>query len=182
VATVVLFGTISMFLYPLLYQAGWIDMDTRAFGIFLGGAVHEVAQVVASASNIDPVTTEIATIVKMTRVALLIPILLLVGLWLQRTAIAAAAPGDKKPSLPIPWFAIGFLVLALINSAGVIPQNVLEALRALDIFVLTMAMTALGIETRFAKMRQAGPRVMALGAILFILLACGGYALVKIVT
>jgi uncharacterized membrane protein YadS len=45
-----------------------------------------------------------------------------------------------------------------------------------------MAMTALGIETRFAKMRQAGPRVMALGAILFILLACGGYALVKIVT
>ena len=182
VATVVLFGTISMFLYPLLYQAGWIDMDTRAFGIFLGGAVHEVAQVVASASNIDPVTTEIATIVKMTRVALLIPILLLVGLWLQRTAIAAAAPGDKKPSLPIPWFAIGFLVLALINSAGVIPQNVLEALRALDVFVLTMAMTALGIETRFAKMRQAGPRVMALGAILFILLACGGYALVKIVT
>jgi uncharacterized integral membrane protein (TIGR00698 family) len=182
VATVVLFGTISMFLYPLLYQAGWIDMDTRAFGIFLGGAVHEVAQVVASASNIDPVTTEIATIVKMTRVALLIPILLLVGLWLQRTAIAAAAPGDKKPSLPIPWFAIGFLVLALINSAGVIPQNVLEALRALDIFVLTMAMTALGIETRFAKMRQAGPRVMALGAILFILLASGGYALVKIVT
>jgi len=73
-------------------------------------------------------------------------------------------------------------VLALINSAGVIPQNALEALRALDIFVLTMAMTALGIETRFAKMRQAGPRVMALGAILFILLACGGYALVKIVT
>ena len=71
VATVVLFGTISMFFYPLLYQAGWIDMDTRAFGIFLGGAVHEVAQVVASASNIDPATTEIATIVKMTRVALL---------------------------------------------------------------------------------------------------------------
>jgi uncharacterized integral membrane protein (TIGR00698 family) len=182
VATVVLFGTISMFFYPLIYQAGWIGMDTRAFGIFLGGAVHEVAQVVASASNIDPATTEIATIVKMTRVALLIPILLLVGLWLQRTAIAAAAPGAKKPSLPIPWFAIGFLVLALINSAEIIPPNVLQALRTLDIFVLTMAMTALGIETRFAQMRQAGPRVMALGAILFILLGCGGYALVKIVT
>jgi uncharacterized integral membrane protein (TIGR00698 family) len=182
VATVVLFGTISMFFYPLIYQAGWIDMDTRAFGIFLGGAVHEVAQVVASASNIDPATTEIATIVKMTRVALLIPILLLVGLWLQRTAMAAAAPGAKKPSLPIPWFAIGFLVLALINSAEIIPQNVLQVLRTLDIFVLTMAMTALGIETRFAQMRQAGPRVMALGAILFILLGCGGYALVKIVT
>ena len=182
VATVVLFGTISMFFYPLIYQAGWIDMDTRAFGIFLGGAVHEVAQVVASASNIDPATTEIATIVKMTRVALLIPILLLVGLWLQRTAMAAAAPGAKKPTLPIPWFAIGFLVLALINSAEIIPQNVLQVLRTLDIFVLTMAMTALGIETRFAQMRQAGPRVMALGAILFILLGCGGYALVKIVT
>jgi uncharacterized integral membrane protein (TIGR00698 family) len=61
VATVVLFGTISMFLYPLLFQFGWIELDPRSFGIFLGGTVHEVAQVVASASNIDAATTEVAT-------------------------------------------------------------------------------------------------------------------------
>ncbi|MDO9025556.1 YeiH family protein [Zwartia sp.] len=182
VATVVLFGTISMFLYPILYQAGWFDMDPRAFGIFLGGSVHEVAQVVASASNIDAATTEVATIVKMTRVALLVPVLIILGIWLQRAAIAQAKEGAPRPKLPIPWFAIGFLVLALINSANIIPENVLHTLRALDIFALTMAMTALGIETRFTQIRQAGPRVVALGVILFILLAFGGYALVKLVT
>ncbi len=182
VATVVLFGTISMFLYPLLYQAGWFDMDPRAFGIFLGGSVHEVAQVVASASNIDAATTEVATIVKMTRVALLVPVLIILGLWLQRVAIANAEAGAPRPKLPIPWFAIGFLVLALINSANIIPPAVLQALRALDIFVLTMAMTALGIQTRFTQIRDAGPRVVVLGVILFILLAFGGYALVKLVT
>jgi uncharacterized integral membrane protein (TIGR00698 family) len=180
VATVVLFGTISMFLYPLIYQFGWMDMDPRTFGIFLGGTVHEVAQVVGASSNIGPVTTEVATIVKMTRVALLVPLLIVLGIWLQRSTSSGLAPHAAKPKLPIPWFAIFFLVFALINSAGVIPPNVLQAMRALDIFALTMAMTALGIETRFSQMRKAGPRVLALAFILFILLAFGGYALVKL--
>ena len=180
VATVVLFGTISMFLYPLLYQLGWINMDPRTFGIFLGGTIHEVAQVVGSSSNIGPVTTEVATIVKMTRVALLVPLLILLGVWLQRTASAGLAAGAAKPKLPIPWFAIFFLVFALINSANIIPPNILQTLRALDVFALTMAMTALGIETRFSQMRKAGPRVLALAFILFLMLAFGGYALVKI--
>jgi uncharacterized integral membrane protein (TIGR00698 family) len=181
VATVVLFGTISMFVYPLLFQAGWIALDPRAFGIFLGGTVHEVAQVVASASNIDAATTEVATIVKMTRVALLVPVLLVLGFWLQRTGATPTDASGAKPKLPVPWFALGFLVLALINSAHIIPAPVLQALRTLDIFMLTMAMTALGIETRFANLRKAGPRVMVLGVILFILLGLGGYALVKLI-
>ena len=181
VATVVLFGTVSMFVYPLLFQLGWIELDPRAFGIFLGGTVHEVAQVVGAASNIDAATTEVATIVKMTRVALLVPVLLVLGFWLQRSAATPADPTSAKPKLPIPWFAIGFLVLALINSAQVIPAAIMQTLRTLDIFVLTMAMTALGIETRFAQIRKAGPRVMVLGVILFILLGLGGYTLVKLV-
>ena len=179
VATVVLFGTISMFLYPLAYQLGWIDLDPRAFGIFLGGTVHEVAQVVGSASNIGPETTEVATIVKMTRVAFLVPLLIILGVWLQRSASLTRAPGEAKPKLPIPWFAIFFLVFALINSANIIPPNVLQTIRSLDIFALTMAMTALGIETHFSKMRQAGPKVLLLAFILFVMLAFGGYALVK---
>ena len=84
--------------------------------------------------------------------------------------------------MPIPCFAIGFLVLALINSAGVIPAELLRTLRSLDVFVLTMAMTALGIETRFGQLRKAGPRVLALGFILFLLLGFGGYAIVRLAT
>jgi len=167
VATVVLFGTISMFLYPLLYGVGWLPFDGTALGIFLGGSIHEVAQVVAAASNIDPETTEVATIVKMTRVALLVPLLLVIGLWLQRRD---AAVSGQKAKLPVPWFAIWFLIFALVNSSGFVPENILDTLRLIDIFLLTMAMTALGVETRFAQMKAAGPRVLALAAILFVIL------------
>lgn len=167
VATVVLFGTISMFVYPVLFNLGWLGFDGQAIGLFLGGSIHEVAQVVAAASNVDPATTEVATIVKMTRVALLVPLLLVIGLWLQRRDSQASG---SKAALPIPWFAIFFLIFALINSANVIPIDTLQMLRAIDIFLLTMAMTALGIETRFAQMKKAGPRVLALAAILFVVL------------
>lgn len=179
VATVVLFGTLSMFLYPVFYRAGWLSFDTRGLGIFIGGTVHEVAQAVGAASNIDPATTKIATIVKMTRVALLVPVLLVIGLWLRRPS-ATGQDGQPAAKLPVPWFAMGFLVLALINSLGVIPDGMLTAVRRLDVFALTMAMTALGIETRFAQIRKAGPRVLALGFILYMWLVFAGYGIVKL--
>jgi len=179
VATVVLFGTLSMFLYPVLYHAGWLSLDTQALGIYIGGTVHEVAQVVGAASNIDPATTEVATIVKMTRVALLVPVLLVLGLWL-RSAAARAEPGHAKARLPIPWFAVGFLVLAIVNSLAILPPDLVTATRRLDVFALTMAMTALGIETRFSQIRKAGPRVLALGLILYAWLLFGGYSIVKL--
>lgn len=182
VATVVLFGTLSMFLYPIAYHAGWLPLTPYELGLFIGGTVHEVAQVVGAASNIDPATTEVATIVKMTRVALLVPVILILGMWLRR---AATQEGDGttqgKTRLPIPWFAIGFLVFAIINSINILPLEVVTALRRLDIFALTMAMTALGMETRFSHIRRAGPKVLLLGFILYIWLVFGGYALVKAV-
>jgi uncharacterized integral membrane protein (TIGR00698 family) len=177
VATVVLFGTLSMFLYPILYHAGWLDFDTQALGIYIGGTIHEVAQVVGAASNIDPATTEVATIVKMTRVALLVPVLLVLGMYLR-----SAGGQAKGAKLPIPWFAVGFLVLAIINSLNIIPADAIAAVRRLDVFALTMAMTALGIETRFAQIKKAGPRVMALGLILYAWLLVGGYGIVKLAT
>jgi uncharacterized membrane protein YadS len=71
-------------------------------------------------------------------------------------------------------------VLAIVNSLNIIPADAVAAIRRLDIFALTMAMTALGIETRFAQIRKAGPRVMALGLILYAWLLVGGYAIVKL--
>jgi uncharacterized integral membrane protein (TIGR00698 family) len=179
VATVVMFGTLSMFLYPVAYQAGWLSLNTQELGLYIGGTVHEVAQVVAAASNIDPATTEVATIVKMTRVALLVPVLLILGVWL-RSAAARSGGEQTKTRLPIPWFAIGFLVLAIINSLNILPADVVHAIRRLDIFALTMAMTALGIETRFGQIRKAGPKVLLLGFILYLWLVFGGYGIVKL--
>jgi uncharacterized integral membrane protein (TIGR00698 family) len=121
VATLVLFGTLSMFFYPLAYRLGWLSLDTQALGIFIGGTIHEVAQVVGAASNIDPATTQVATIVKMTRVALLVPVLLVLSLWLRSTA--KRAPDDRlsrSTAFPVPWFAFGFLALALLNSTALL--------------------------------------------------------------
>jgi uncharacterized integral membrane protein (TIGR00698 family) len=183
VGSVVLFGTLSMFLYPILFKAGWLHLDTMGAGLFFGGTIHEVAQVVGAASNVSPEATHIATIVKMTRVMLLVPVLLVVGLWVNRSArkasSSAASAGDAAQSqaprkLAIPWFALGFLAFVVINSLHVLPQAATSTLNTLDTFALTMAMTALGIETRISQIREAGPRALTTGLILYVWLIAGG--------
>ncbi|MEM5317861.1 YeiH family protein [Paraburkholderia sp. JHI869] len=182
VGSVVLFGTLSMFLYPVLVRAGWLHLDTLGAGLFFGGTIHEVAQVVGAASNVSPEATHIATIVKMTRVMLLVPVLLVLGVWLSRSArrkaVAdghAAAGGARK--LAVPWFALGFLALVIVNSLNVLPEAAVHTINTLDTFALTMAMTALGIETRFSQIRQAGPRALTTGFIIYLWLVGGGLAI-----
>ncbi|NLP65651.1 YeiH family protein [Paraburkholderia sacchari] len=177
VGSVVLFGTLSMFLYPLLYRAGWLHLDTMGAGLFFGGTIHEVAQVVGAASNVSPEATHIATIVKMTRVMLLVPVLLALGVWLNRSARGAADGKQGARKLAVPWFALGFLALVVVNSLHVLPESATQTLNMLDTFALTMAMTALGIETRFAQIRQAGPRALTTGLIVYVWLVGGGLAI-----
>ncbi|GAB2917308.1 YeiH family protein [Paraburkholderia jirisanensis] len=181
VGSVVLFGTLSMFLYPALMRAGWLHLDTVGAGLFFGGTIHEVAQVVGAASNVSPEATHIATIVKMTRVMLLVPVLLAVGMWVNRAPRGAAAPGTtgaaqpgKPRKLAVPWFALGFLACVGVNSVHVLPHAATHTLNLLDTFALTMAMTALGIETRIAQIREAGPRALTTGLILYVWLFFGG--------
>jgi uncharacterized integral membrane protein (TIGR00698 family) len=174
VGSVVLFGTLSMFLYPLAVHLGWLHLDTLGVGLFFGGTIHEVAQVVGAASNVSPEATHIATIVKMTRVMLLVPVLLVIGMWVNRSR--GQADGAKR-KLAIPWFALGFLALVIVNSLHVLPDTATHTLNTLDTFALTMAMTALGIETRIAQIRQAGPRALVTGAILYAWLIGGGLAI-----
>ncbi|MBN3846477.1 YeiH family putative sulfate export transporter [Paraburkholderia sp. Ac-20342] len=184
VGSVVLFGTLSMFLYPILFKAGWLHLDTVGAGLFFGGTIHEVAQVVGAASNVSPEATHIATIVKMTRVMLLVPVLLVVGLWVNRAArgtqdgTASGNLGGNTNSTPrklaIPWFVLGFLACVVLNSLHVLPENATSTLNLLDTFALTMAMTALGIETRLSQIREAGPRALSTGLILYVWLIAGG--------
>jgi uncharacterized integral membrane protein (TIGR00698 family) len=190
VGSVVLFGTLSMFLYPALMRAGWLHLDTVGAGLFFGGTIHEVAQVVGAASNVSPEATHIATIVKMTRVMLLVPVLLAVGLWVNRSAHGPAhqaghhrATHDRSHGgahhpvprkLAVPWFALGFLLCVGLNSVHVLPAPATHTLNLLDTFALTMAMTALGMETRVAQIREAGPRALLTGLILYVWLFVGG--------
>ncbi|WP_157288305.1 YeiH family protein [Uliginosibacterium gangwonense] len=158
VATVVLFGTLAMLVYPLLYA--WLGGNRVDFGIYVGSTVHEVAQVVAIGSIIGDDTAHAAVIAKMIRVMLLVPFLLASSaLFRSREA--------KGRAISIPWFAVMFVVFAGMNSTSLIPMPVVAGLRQLGTWLLTGAMAALGLKTTLAQIRSGGLRPFLLGFFLF---------------
>ena len=190
VSMVVLFGTISMFLYPVLYSAiiepaakGFLHMTPSQFGIYVGGTIHEVAQVVAVPFSIPNAPIEMANnavIVKMTRVIMIAPMLIILGIYLSYSA-KKEGENSNAVKLVIPWFAVYFIGVAGFNSFHLIPQNIVNIINSIDTFLLTMAMTALGMGTRFSKFKGLGlaPLYTALG--MFIWLVIGGFIVTKIV-
>jgi uncharacterized integral membrane protein (TIGR00698 family) len=173
VSTVVLFGTIAMFLYPALYRMNILDLDPAGFGIYAGGTIHEVAQVAAVGSAIEGAANT-AVIVKMTRVMLLAPMLILLGLYISRMAAKGAGKaGGVK--LVIPWFAVGFIAMSGFNSLNILPMSIVQLINNVDTFLLTMAMTALGMETNLKKFKDVGLRPFYVAFIIFVWLVIGGY-------
>jgi len=183
VSMVVLFGTISMFLYPLLYNMGVFDMSAKEFGIYVGGTIHEVAQVVAVPASIPGASEEMANsavIVKMTRVIMIAPMLIILGIYLSMSATksgTAESVGGVK--LVIPWFAVYFIGMAGFNSLEIVPQNIVDIINEIDTFLLTMAMTALGIGTVFSKFKGLGLAPVYTSGLMFAWLLIGGYFITK---
>lgn len=181
VSMVVLFGTIAMFLYPALYNMGVFDMSAKEFGIYVGGTIHEVAQVVAVPASVPGASAEMANaaiIVKMTRVIMIAPMLILLGIYLSLSAKKSGGEaGGVK--LVIPWFAVYFIGMAGFNSLGIVPQNIVALINEIDTFLLTMAMTALGIGTVFSKFKGLGLAPIYTSAIMFFWLLIGGYFITK---
>jgi len=175
VSTVVVFGTIAMFLYPFLYQAGYIDLDATGMGIYIGGTLHEVAHVVAAGNTLGNEVANSAVIVKMLRVMMLAPFLVVLGVWLSKKSNT-----KEKSKVTIPWFAVGFIGVAGINSLDLFTTTLIENINALDTFALTMAMSALGMETSFDKFKKVGMKPIYLASILFIWLIFGGYYITKL--
>ena len=190
VSMVVLFGTISMFLYPVLYATiiepatGFLHMSTQEFGIYVGGTIHEVAQVVAVPASIAGAPTDMANsavIVKMTRVIMIAPLLILLGLYLSYEAKKNGVKGDGL-KLVIPWFAVYFIGMAGFNSLGLVPESVVSVINQIDTFLLTMAMTALGMGTIFAKFKGLGLAPLYTAVSMFVWLVVGGFIVTKVVT
>jgi uncharacterized integral membrane protein (TIGR00698 family) len=179
VATVVLFGTIAMVIYPILFY--YLNLSPDVFGIYIGATVHEVAQVVAAGEAIGFETATTAVIVKLTRVILLAPFLILLSLYVSRQNISHQANSTYRSRVIIPWFAFGFIAVSAINSLQIIPENITPVLIKFDIFLLTMAMMALGMETNFQKFKTVGWKPVLLAGGLFIYLLVVGYALVALI-
>lgn len=162
IGTVVLFGTISMFLYPAMQHAGYFGFADFQFGVFAGASVHEVAQAMVAGNNISPETGDVAVIVKMIRVLLLMPVLIVLSLIMMKTSIS------KKIKFSVPWFAVGFLLVIAFNSLHLLPTQVVTNINQLDILLLTTAMGAIGLETKFAKIKHVGMKPLYLSAFLFV--------------
>ena len=172
VATVVLFGTLAMFLYPIAYRTGWVPLSEEVFGVYIGASVHEVAHVVGAGEAISPQAADTAVIVKMTRVMLLAPALLVLSWILSRQG---AQQEEERPPVVIPWFAVGFLVVAGFNSLSLVPEPVVQQLIRLDTFLLTMAMSALGLTTVLSQFKGIGWGPIRLAFLLALWLVFGGY-------
>ncbi len=174
IATVVLFGTLAMFLYPFIYQ--WADMTNQSFGTYIGSTAHEVAQAVAAGQSINGETMQTAVVVKLIRVMMLAPFILMLSAGLNRFSRDNEAKCGKNV-IAIPWFVFGFMATAMINSIVVLPEVIKAVLAFVSQFSLAIAMAALGAQTQWSTIKEAGPKPLILAFILFIILILGGFFL-----
>src|SRR5579862_8646236 len=171
VATVVVFGTIAMFLYPVLYpMTGFTE---RQFGIYTGATVHEVAQVLAAGRAVSQAASDTAVITKMLRVLLLAPVLVIISRVRNRGAAGAARP------IKFPWFVFWFGAVIVAQSLVTLAPVARKHLIDLDTILLSSAMFALGTGTRWQQLRQAGTKPLLLAAAIFAGLVSGGWLVTK---
>lgn len=177
VACVTVFGSIAMLVYPLL--VGGLGLSPHAYGLWAGASIHEIAQVVAAAYQGGAAAGEFGTIAKLSRVMLLVPVVLALGLIATRQARReGGATGGTRP--PMPWFVLGFLAMVGFNSLVVLPAGLKSAIVVITTFLLSMALAAMGLETSFAKLKARGIRPLALGFAAFAFIAGFSLMLVKL--
>lgn len=179
VACVTVFGSIAMFVYPLLPAV--LNLNPHAYGLWSGASIHEIAQVVAAAFQDGREAGEFGTIAKLSRVAMLAPMVIALALMARRRNRKAGGHATSTRA-PMPWFVLGFIALVGVNSVVIIPAEIKAALVTLTTILLTMALAAMGLETDFGKLRAKGLRPLMLGATAFIFIASFSLLLVKITT
>ena len=156
VVAVTALSTIAMIVYPMFVPL--IGLDHVRAGIFLGGTIHDVAQVVGAGYTISPKTGDIATYVKLLRVTLLLPVAFAIAFIVARTTSAA----QSGPKTPIPWFLIGFAALVAVNSFGWLSKPVAGFANDVSRWCLVTAIAALGMKTSFKDLVAVGWRPIAL--------------------
>jgi uncharacterized integral membrane protein (TIGR00698 family) len=179
VACVTVFGSIAMFVYPLLPAI--LHLDAHAFGLWSGASIHEIAQVVAAAFQDGRQAGEFATIAKLSRVMMLAPTVIALGLLAARRASRRGhSLSPAKP--PLPWFVLGFVALVIVNSVVTIPPEARGMMVPATTFLLSMALAAMGLETDIAKLKAKGVRPLVLGLSAFAFIAGFSLMLVKMTT
>jgi len=182
VATVTIFGTTAMFVYPIVYKTflGGFGFDDLLYGLWTGATVHEVAQVVAAGFAISEPSGNTATIAKLTRVMMLAPLLIILSFFLARKNATHGA-GVTLRDIPIPYFVFGFIAMVGVNSLHIIPDNIVHYINVVDGFLLTVAMAAMGLETNVNKIKGVGMKPIYSAFIIFVYLFFVGLIATKVI-
>jgi len=176
VACVTIFGSVAMFAYPVL--PGLLHLDPHAFGLWTGASIHEIAQVVAASFQDGQSSGEYGTIAKLSRVMLLAPTVIALGvLAARRKSYHGIAGSQEKP--PMPWFLVGFIALVALNSLVVIPPEAKAVLVPLTTALLSVALAAMGLETDISKLKARGLKPLMLGAASSLFIAVFSLTLIK---
>jgi len=152
VLSVTVLSTVAMILYPIIVQS--FGLDHRATGVFLGGTIHDVAQVVGAGFSVSEQTGDTATLVKLIRVTMLAPVVLFFALAIRSAGLEQVA-GSKRPPL-VPAFVLAFLGFATLNSVGAVPAIVAETLSQVSRWALLVAIAAVGMKTSLRSVREVG--------------------------
>jgi uncharacterized integral membrane protein (TIGR00698 family) len=174
VSTIFLFNIAAVLTFPLLGHL--LGMSQHTFGLFAGTAINDTSSVVAAAATYGRAATNYAVVVKLTRTLLIIPICLGLAALGGRRKTAAAGP-RMRPGKLVPWFLVGFLAVAAANTAGVIPAGAHDGLHTGSVFLITVALSAIGLSTDLAGLRRAGPRPLALGGCLWVIVTVASLGL-----
>jgi uncharacterized integral membrane protein (TIGR00698 family) len=171
VSTIFLFNIAAVLVFPVLGHA--IGMSQHSFGLFAGTAVNDTSSVVATAATYGSSAAQYAVVVKLVRTLMIIPVC--IGLaWLTGRKQAAASGNGTARMSPrrvlrlVPWFLIGFVVAALVNTVGLVPAGAHGALSDVSLFFVAVALSAIGLSTDVAALRRAGARPVLLGALLWV--------------
>lgn len=176
VACVTVFGSLSMFVYPLLPHL--LHLSPVAFGLWVGASIHEVAQVIAAAFQDGQVSGQFATISKLTRVMLLAPTVLTLGVLAARGKVNSGKLNTK--TVPIPWFVLGFVAMIGFNTLNIVPLHVKALVITANQFLLAVSLAAMGLETSVAKLKQKGLKPLALGAAAWLFISAFSLGLVRL--
>ena len=175
IATVTIFGTLSMLIYPVIFRI--FELPEILYAVWAGSSVHEVAQVVAAGFAAGEEAGEMATLVKLTRVLLVIPMAMIVGGMQIRKQRSSE---NSQGKIVIPWFVFGFLAVAIINSLNIIPTNVVNSLISANGLLFTVAMAGLGLGTSLEKMKEVGAGPFYVGMYTTIFIAILGFILASL--
>lgn len=168
ISTIFCFNIAAVLIFPQLGHALGLSQDE--FGLFAGTAVNDTSSVVAAATTYGPEAANHAVVVKLTRTLMIIPICLALGVMgADRTTPSAERPHLLRRSIGlVPWFLVGFLIVAAANTAGVLPPATQPLTQKASVFFITVAMAAIGLSTDVAALRKAGPGPLILGAVLWV--------------